>query len=150
MQEIEYKFLVNPEEWSKVDKGEPELILQGFIFKTEECIVRIRIKGSKAYLTIKGKTIGITRSEFEYEIPVSDAETMLKQFTSKQIIKHRYTLKIGDHVWEVDEFHGKLEGLIMAELEVQSEDEKFELPQWVTENVSTNPAYYNSVLIEKS
>lgn len=149
MKEIEHKFLVAADLWVEQDKGEPELIVQGFISNTEACVVRVRIKGAKGYLTLKGKTTGITRSEFEYEIPLNDAEAILEQFTTKQITKHRYSVKVGNHLWEVDEFHGKLEGLILAELEVESEEEQFELPEWVTEDVSTNPAYYNAVLIEK-
>jgi len=149
MKEIEYKYLVDTEQWKLLDKPAPELIVQGFISKSVESTVRVRIKGDKAYLTIKGKTVGITRQEFEYEIPVYEAEELLDGFTPKQIRKHRYEIQHAGHIWEVDEFHGPLEGLILAELEVGSEDEKFEFPNWVTEDVSTNPAYYNAVLIDK-
>jgi CYTH domain-containing protein len=149
MKEIEYKYLVDAEQWKLLDKPAPELIVQGFISKSVESTVRVRIKGDKAYLTIKGKTVGITRQEFEYEIPVNEAEELLSAFTPKQIRKHRYEIQYAGHTWEVDEFHGPLEGLILAELEVGSEDEKFELPNWVTEDVSTNPDYYNAVLIDK-
>lgn len=149
MKEIEYKYLVDKELWDKVDKPEPQLIVQGFISKSEDLVVRVRIKGNKGYLTLKGKTKGISRTEFEYEIPVSDAESILKEFTEKEIRKHRYEININNKIWEVDEFLGKLEGLILAELEVTSEDEKFDLPSWVTKDVSADPEYYNAVLIER-
>ena len=149
MKEIEYKFLVDKEQWQLMDKPDPELIVQGFISKSKEAVVRVRIKGNKGFLTIKGETIGITRQEFEFEIPLNEAEELLKNFTPKQIRKFRYELKVGSNTWEVDEFQGNLRGLIIAELEVSSEDEKFEFPNWVTENVSTNPEYYNAVLIDK-
>lgn len=149
MKEIEYKYLVDKELWDKVDKPEPQLIVQGFISKSEDLVVRVRIKGNKGYLTLKGKTEGISRTEFEYEIPVTDAESILKEFTEKEIRKYRYEININNKIWEVDEFLGKLEGLILAELEVTSEDEKFDLPSWVTKDVSTDPEYYNAVLIER-
>ena len=149
MNEIEHKYLVDPILWAKIEKPKPELIVQGFISKSVESTVRIRIKGIRGFLTIKGKTTGITRSEFEYEIPVQDAEDMLAQFTDKQIRKYRYEIPVGKHAWEVDVFEGKLNGLILAELEVESEDEVFELPEWVTEDVSRDPKYYNAVLIDR-
>ena len=147
--EIEYKFLVNHEIWSKIEKPKPELIVQGYISKSVESTVRVRIKGDNGFLTIKGKTEGITRSEFEYEIPVEDAESMIDLFTDKHIRKHRYEIIVSGKTWEVDEFHGPLEGLILAELEVESEEEKFEKPTWVTDDVSTDSNYFNAVLIDK-
>lgn len=149
MKEIEYKFLVDRERWANVQKPDPELIVQGYISKSVESTVRVRIKGSKGFLTIKGKTVGISRSEFEYEIPVQDAETMIDLFTEKHIRKHRYEVIHAGKTWEIDEFHGPLEGLILAELEVESETETFEKPDWITTDVSTDPNYFNAVLIEK-
>ena len=148
MKEIEYKFLVDDKKWSEIEKTSPSLIVQGFITKSKESTVRIRIKNEAAFLTIKGKTVGITRSEFEYEIPVSDAEQMLLEFTEKKIRKKRFIIPFKGHNWEVDVFEGHLSGLILAELEVQSENEKFELPNWVTKNVSEDERYYNAVLID--
>ncbi len=147
--EIEYKFLVDRDIWSKLDKPEPQLIVQGYISKSVESTVRVRIKGGNGFLTIKGKTVGITRSEFEYEIPIEDAESMIDLFTDKHIRKHRYEITVAGKTWEVDEFHGPLEGLILAELEVESEEEKFETPNWVTKDVSTDSNYFNAVLIDK-
>lgn len=149
MTEIEYKFLVNTDKWEQVKKPEPVRIVQGFIHREPECVVRVRIKGEKGYLTIKGKSEGIRRTEFEYEIPLDEAEAMLKQFTDRYIDKFRYHIEVGNHTWEVDVFHGKLNGLILAELEVESEEEAFVRPDWVTEDVSTNPEYFNAVLIER-
>jgi CYTH domain-containing protein len=100
-------------------------------------------------LTIKGATVGISRNEFEYEIPVEEAEEMIRLFAEKTISKDRYEIKVGNHLWEVDEFHGNLEGLLLAEIELSNENEAFEQPIWATEDVSTDVNYYNSKLIEK-
>lgn len=148
-EEIEYKYLVDKDIWADVKKPPPELIVQGFLYKSKDLTVRVRIKSNKGFLTIKGATKGISRSEFEYEIPLQDAESLIQQFTDKHITKHRYRIDYKGKTWEVDEFHGKLEGLILAELEVNSEHEKFEMPEWAKEDVSRNPNYFNSVLIDK-
>ena len=100
-------------------------------------------------MTLKSKTIGRTRSEFEYEIPVTDALEMLDILTEKSLRKLRYNIPHQGRIWEVDVFQGALEGLIVAELEVESEDASFDLPDWVTQDVSDDPQYYNSVLIER-
>ena len=149
MQEIERKFLVDPAAWDTLKKPLPSKIAQGYLSTDPEKTVRIRIKGSKGFLTIKGKTQGITRSEYEYEIPLADAEELLKSFTEKTILKDRYEILVDQHLWEVDVFHGKLEGLVLAEIELNSEEEHFTFPNWVTIDVSSNPAYYNSNLIKK-
>lgn len=149
MKEIEYKYLVDIEKWNKIVKPKGELIVQGFIYNSKECVVRIRIKGKKGFLTLKGETKGITRKEFEYEIPLNEAEEIIKSFTQKHIRKIRYEIPYHSHIWEIDVFKGPLKGLILAELEVKSENEKFTIPDWVTENVSSDPKYYNAVLIEK-
>ena len=148
MKEIEYKFLIDKKKWLELEKPEPQLIVQGFITKTKEKTVRVRIKNNQAFLTIKGPTKGITRTEFEYEIPLEDATALLEEFTDKQIRKNRYEIKIEHHTWEVDVFEGHLTGLIIAELEVESENELFILPDWTSENVSVDSRYYNSVLID--
>ena len=124
-------------------------LVQGFISKSEEVVVRVRIKGTKGFLTIKGKTVGITRKEFEYEIPLEDAQDLIKEFTDKHIRKYRYEIRVNDHTWEVDVFEGNLKGLILAELEVNSRDEIFVKPSWATQDVSTDPNYYNAVLIDR-
>lgn len=149
MKEIEYKFLVDETKWNEVEKPAPSRIVQGYLSNKKECTVRVRIKNEKGFLTIKGENKGIVRDEFEYEIPLTEAEKMLDLFIEKKIDKDRYKIAFEGKIWEVDVFHGKLSGLILAELEVSSEDEKFTLPDWVTEDVSTNPGYFNSVLIDK-
>lgn len=147
--EIERKFLVDKAKWDAVRKPEPKHIVQAYLMNTIEKTIRVRIKGTKGFLTIKGPTVGISRSEFEYEIPLVDAEQLIAQFAEKTVDKSRYEIVIGKHLWEVDEFHGKLEGLLLAEIELESEDETFQLPFWVTEDVSTDPEYFNSNLINK-
>lgn len=149
MKEIEYKFLVDETKWKQMEKPAPSRIVQGYLSNKKECTVRVRIKNEKGFLTIKGENKGIVRDEFEYEIPLNEAEKMLDLFIEKKIDKDRYKIPFEGKTWEVDVFHGNLSGLILAELEVASEDEKFNLPEWATEDVSTNPAYFNSVLIEK-
>lgn len=147
--EIEYKFLVDKEKWLLLDKPEPQLIVQSYLQRQKERTVRVRVKGDKGYLTIKGQTIGVTRSEYEYEIPVGEAKAMIEDFELTSLQKLRYEIVFAGKTWEVDVFEGKLSGLILAEIEVQSEDEHFEKPDWVTEDVSSDPQYYNSELISR-
>ena len=147
--EIERKFTVNIEKWAEVIKPQPISIAQSYLSSSPECTVRVRLKGEKAYLTIKGKTNGISRSEFEYEVPVDEATEMMNTLSSKTLSKKRYEINVRNHLWEVDVFEGKLAGLIIAEIELTSEDEVFELPEWVIEDVSHDAQYYNSNLIER-
>lgn len=147
--EIERKFTVDSNKWAEVEKPQPIRIAQSYLSSTPECTVRVRLKAEKAYLTIKGKTSGISRSEFEYEVPVSEAKEMMETLSNKTLSKLRYEIKVGNHLWEVDVFEGKLAGLIIAEIELSSEDEVFELPDWVVEDVSHDVQYYNSNLIER-
>ena len=147
--EIERKFLVKEQLWEAIEKPSPSRIVQAYIVNSAEKTVRIRIKGTKGFLTIKGPTQGISRSEFEYEIPLKDADELISTFAEKVIEKFRYEISFKNHLWEVDVFTGKLDGLYLAEIELNSEDEHFELPEWVGEEVSTDPNYYNSNLINK-
>lgn len=149
MKEIEYKFLVDIEKWEQMDKPQPVRIVQGYLSKDVLSTVRVRIKGEKGYITVKSKTIGHTRDEYEYEIPLLDAQAMLSTLVDKKIDKLRFALKYNGKTWEVDQFQGKLEGLYLAEIELQSEDESFDIPEWVMKDVSGDPNYFNSVLIEK-
>ena len=149
MQEIERKFTVDLQKWESVVKPLPKQIVQSYLSTNPDCTVRVRIKGSKGFLTIKGKTIGISRSEFEYEIPLNDAKQMIASFAEKTLSKLRYEIKVGKHIWEIDVFQGKIEGLIIAEIELKSENETFTKPYWVIDDVSDNIEYYNSRLIEK-
>ncbi len=145
--EIERKFLVNNELWREGVISETRL-RQGYLSTGEGSTVRVRISGERAYLTIKGATVGIRRFEFEYEIPLSDAELMLEQVALKpQVEKIRYRVRCADHVWELDRFLGANQGLVLAEIELKSEDEPFELPAWAGEEVSEDPRYHNSNLV---
>jgi len=145
-QEIERKFLVDS---SKLPANlpQPHQITQGYI-QAKGATVRIRISNDKAYLTLKGKTKGISRSEFEYQIPLEDAKNMLQELCIKPFIqKRRYDIIIGKHKWELDIFEGANDGLIVAEVELESEDEEFIKPQWVLDDVSMDNRYKNSSLI---
>lgn len=147
--EIERKYLIQAEKWQEVKKPKPISIKQGYISVDPDCTVRVRTKGRKGYLTIKGKTNGISREEFEYEIPIEEAEKMLSLFADKKIIKNRYEIKYKRKTWEVDEFLDALSPLMLAEIELKSETEQFELPDWIGEEVSDDPSYYNSNLINR-
>lgn len=147
--EIERKFLVKEQLWQGIEKPSPSRIVQAYLVNSAEKTVRIRIKGTQGFITIKGPTQGISRAEFEYEIPLKDADELISTFAEKVIEKFRYEISFKNHLWEVDVFKGKLEGLYLAEIELNSEDEHFELPDWVGEEVSTDPNYYNSNLINK-
>jgi|LauGreDrversion4_2_1035121.scaffolds.fasta_scaffold58154_3 CYTH domain-containing protein len=147
--EIERKFLVKEQLWQGIEKPSPSRIVQAYLVNSAEKTVRIRIKGTQGFITIKGPTQGISRAEFEYEIPLKDADELISTFAEKVIEKFRYEISFKNHLWEVDVFTGKLEGLYLAEIELNSEDEHFELPDWVGEEVSTDPNYYNSNLINK-
>lgn len=144
--EIERKFLVDQEAWQRVEKPVGVHYQQGYIPSDDNCTVRVRIAGTHGYITLKGRTKGISRSEFEYEIPLADAKAMLQQFTQNGTEKIRYKFPAGNRVWEVDEFLGANKGLIVAEIELGSEDEKFEKPDWITNEVTDDRRYANSNL----
>jgi len=141
--EIERKFLVIGDGWKTV---EPVLLRQGYLNTDKSRTVRVRTAGQKAFLTIKGKTTNVSRSEFEYPIPLQDAESMLLLCSDSIIEKQRYTLPIGGLVWEVDEFCGENQGLVVAEVELESESQVVTRPDWVGEEVSGDTRYYNSSL----
>jgi len=146
-QEIERKFLVRKDAWTPRDEGTH--FKQGYLNAQKERVVRVRIEGHKAKLTIKGQTTGISRSEFEYPIPVEDAAILLDQLCEQPLIdKHRHLERFGAHVWEIDVFHGENDGLIVAEVELASEHEALTLPPWVGEDVSADPRYFNSNLLK--
>lgn len=143
MQEIERKYLVEGDSW-KADIEASFPINQGYLDVRGGATVRVRVKGEKAFLTIKGPSQGISRSEFEYPIPVEEAEAMIAQFcTSRCVEKIRHQMHVGGKLWVIDEFHGHNAGLVMAEIELESEDEEFELPSWAGQDVSLDEAYYN-------
>jgi adenylate cyclase len=144
--EIERKFLVEGDAWVAT-AGEGVACRQGYLDSGKGTTVRVRIMGDQAYLTIKGTTSGITRSEFEYEIPVSDAESMLVLCGDAIVEKKRYFIEYAGMTWELDVFSGANAGLIMAEIELESEDQPFGLPDWVGPEVSADPRYRNGCLV---
>jgi adenylate cyclase len=144
--EIERKFLVDAKKWQQATKPKGTPYRQGYLLNEDLRTVRIRVAGEKAFITIKGATSGISRSEFEYEIPVADAVEMLTGLKTPGIEKTRYRITFKDKLWEIDEFLGDNEGLIVAEIELDSEDETFELPDWIKSEVSDDSKYYNSNL----
>ncbi|WP_435685969.1 CYTH domain-containing protein [Sedimenticola selenatireducens] len=146
--EIERKYLVINDKWKENILSE-SVLKQGYIANQPNATVRVRIAGEVAYLNIKSATTGITRAEFEYQIPRSDAEQILEQVAEHPFIdKTRYKVQWGSHVWDLDLFAGENQGLIMAEVELNSEDESFELPPWAGKEVSGDPRYYNASLVK--
>ena len=145
--EIERKFLIKSGAWQPQVDGTK--IRQGYLSSLKERVVRVRTKGAKAFITIKGITKGITRSEFEYEIPVEDADLLLTNLCEQPLVeKTRYNEEHNGHVWEIDMFFGANKGLVVAEVELTEENEKLEIPVWVGEEVSSDPRYFNSNLIQ--
>lgn len=143
--EIERKYLVKGTEWKKLAKGTS--YRQGYLSTVKERTVRVRTIDDKGYLTIKGITVGATRVEYEYEIPAVEADDMLSNLCEKPLIeKNRYKINFSGLVWEVDEFFGDNDGLIVAEVELTSEDQKIDLPAWVGEEVTSDVRYFNSNL----
>lgn len=144
-QEIERKYLVKNNDWRK---GAKEVSYrQGYLSTANERTVRVRIIDDKGFLTVKGKTVGVTRAEYEYEIPASDANEMLSELCEKPIIeKKRSKIEFKGLSWEVDEFFGDNYGLIIAEVELTSEDQQIFLPSWIGDEVSNDSKYYNSSL----
>ncbi len=143
--EIERKFLVKEGSWRHA-KG--TAYRQGYLNSAKERIVRVRTIDDKGYLTIKGITVGVSRMEFEYEIPRQDAEALLDICEKPLIEKNRYKVEHGGFVWEVDEFFRENQGLIVAEVELESEDQEFSKPGWVGQEVTGDPRYFNSNLIK--
>ena len=146
MVEIERKFLIHKDLWKPVSSGVE--IRQGYLSVHAERVVRVRIAGEKAYITIKGKASGLVRHEFEYEIPKNEAEVLLKMCLDFPIEKIRFKEEIDGLIWEIDVFKGANSGLIMAEVELSSENQKVVLPDWIAEEVSNNFRYFNSWLSE--
>jgi len=144
--EIERKFLVTSEAWRDGSAG--TALKQGYLNREPDRTVRIRIAGDAAFITIKGRREGIARDEFEYPIPVADAEGLLAMCLPSPVIKTRYLVHHEGHCWEVDEFHGDNEGLIVAEIELSSVDEPFSRPPWLGEEVSLDSRYFNSRLAQ--
>jgi CYTH domain-containing protein len=144
--EIERKFLVDPARW--IPEGRGTKLLQAYLSIDPNRTVRIRIAGEKAFLTIKGCSESISRPEFEYEVPLKDAQELLALAISGPVEKTRYEVLHDGFLWEIDVFSGKNDGLIMAEIELDSEFQEFQLPDWILTEVSADHRYYNSWLSE--
>lgn len=144
--EIERKFLVNHEKWAVAEKPKAEFYRQGYLLTDPNKTIRVRATDTKGFMTIKGKSEGATRAEFEYEIPKEEAIQLLDMFAVSDLTKYRYKVIFAEKLWEVDVFLDENEGLIVAEIELSSEDESFELLEWAAEEVTGEKKYYNSNL----
>ena len=145
--EIERKFLLTNDVWREL--GEGVRYRQGYLNSIKERTLGVRTINEKGFLTIKGITIGATRVEYEYEIPKDECTAMLDALAEKPIIdKSRYKVGYEGFTWEIDEFFGENQGLIVAEIELESEDQKFDKPEWIGEEVTGDPRYFNSNLIK--
>lgn len=144
--EIERKFIVNDGSWRR---GDGVRISQGYLSRDKERTVRVRLAGVRAFLTIKGVTTGATRAEFEYEIPAADGKQLLKLCNGPVIEKIRRIVAENGSVWEVDEFLGDNAGLIVAEIELSSENQVFTKPEWLGQEVTHDTRYFNSRLVER-
>jgi adenylate cyclase len=143
--EIEHRFLVAPGTWYPASPGVP--IRQGYLTTTPECVVRVRIADSRAWLTVKGRTEGARRSEYEYPVPLGDAEAMLSEFSHGRLVeKVRHTEWWGGRRWVVDRFLGRNAGLVLAELEVSDARAPFARPPWLGAEVTHRPEYSNAAL----
>jgi len=144
--EIEKKFLLAGTEWKQRATG--TAYRQGYLNSVKERTVRVRTINDQGFLTIKGVSVGATRLEYEYEIPLVDANALLDELCEKPLIeKNRYKVNFSGFTWEIDEFFGENDGLIVAEIELESEDQAFEKPEWVGEEVTGDSRYFNSNLI---
>ena len=152
--EIERKFLVKGEQWRRQSQSKGVLATgnvyrQGYLSTKKGCSVRVRLVGEQGYLTIKGSSQGISRAEYEYSIPAEDAQEMLDDLCDRPLIeKTRYKVEFASLTWEVDEFSGENQGLIVAEVELTDENQIIELPDWVDKEVSDDPRYYNVNLVQ--
>jgi len=145
--EIERKFLVKGDAWRELASG--EVYRQGYLSSTKERTVRVRTAGKNGYLTIKGINVGATRREYEYTIPLKDADEMLDKLCQRPLIeKTRYRISYRGLTWEVDEFSGENKGLIIAEVELSDENQDIELPEWIGREVTGDAKYYNANLVQ--
>jgi adenylate cyclase len=146
--EIERKFLVSNDSWRGLGRGEK--YRQGYLCNEKERTVRVRIAGSRAFITIKGISTGASRAEFEYAVPVSDAAEMLEHLCHLPLIeKTRYRVDVQGLTWEVDEFEGANRGLLIAEIELEREDQAFIKPDWIGDEVTGDERYYNANLVRR-
>lgn len=144
--EIEHKYLVDSKKWELVIPEKSDLIKQGYLSTDPNKTIRIRTKGNQGFITVKGKSLTASRPEYEYEIPLHEAEEMLQAFCNQWIEKIRHYITHENKRWEVDVFHGENQGLIVAEIELESETEPYSIPEWATENITFDRRFSNSSL----
>jgi adenylate cyclase len=144
--EIEHKYLVNAELWNTIDPEKSYDIKQGYLSIDPNKTIRVRTKGDKGFITIKGRANGAMRPEFEYEIPLSDANELIQLFCKEVVEKVRHQVTYNNKIWEVDEFKGLNKGLLIAEIELKSKDEKYEKPDWITKEITEDLKYANAYL----
>jgi adenylate cyclase len=137
---------VNHRQWQQLDKPDGQLYRQGYLLTDPNKTIRVRQTPDKGFLTIKGLSVGATRPEYEYEIPHDEAKELLDNFSISELSKVRYKILFDNKIWEVDEFLGDNLGLIVAEIELTSEEESFSIPSWVAQEVTGEEKYYNSNL----
>ena len=144
--EIERKFLLAADGWRAL--GVPVLLRQGYLSSDPARVVRVRVEGEHACMTIKGQSVGATRGEWEYPIPLADANELLERLCEQPIVeKYRRRIDFAGNTWEVDEFLGANEGLVLAEIELGAEDQQFDKPEWIGDDVTGDRRYYNSNLV---
>jgi len=144
--EIERKFLPAGNEWKRLAAG--TAYRQGYLCADKERTVRVRTVGDQGFITVKGASIGLARLEYEYKIPIDDANALLDRLCQKPLIeKHRYKIDHAGFTWEVDEFSGENDGLVVAEIELESEGQLFDKPDWIGEEVTGDRRYFNANLI---
>ena len=144
--EIERKFLLLNEDWQP-QASRSARYRQGYLTEGGRCSIRVRVAGARAFLNIKSATLGIRRTEYEYPLPLAEAQEMLSAFTlGGEVVKTRHFVEYGQHTWEIDVFEGVNQGLVVAEVELADEEEAFERPPWLGQEVSDDPRYYNVYL----
>jgi adenylate cyclase len=147
MKEIERKYLVSSQQWKTgLSEADSSFIQQGYLNADPDRVVRVRIRDTKAWITIKSRPVGISRTEFEYQIPIDDAKDLLKMCLGNVLVKRRYEISYNGNLWEVDEFIGSHDGLVLAEIELKREDQKFEKPDWLGEEVTHDSKFSNMVM----
>lgn len=145
--EIERKYLVNKEKWEALEKPEPKLYRQGYFTTKPGKSIRVRYNGKHSYLTIKSEPAGLSRSEFEYEIPNADALDLLDHFCDAELEKNRYIIMYNRKKWEVDVFLKENQGLVIAEIELEQPEEPIDLPEWIEKEVTGDETFYNATLV---
>ena len=144
--EIERKFLIHHDKWERVNKPTGDFYRQGYLLTDPSKTIRVRLTNTSAFLTIKGLSVGATRPEYEYEIPMQDAKELLDNFAVSELSKVRYKIIFKNKLWEIDDFLGDNLGLIVAEIELKDENEAFDMPDWIDREVTGEQKYYNSNL----